>query len=86
MDAAFQLFRQGGMDSALALNPGDAVKGRRHQPDMEVGFALGAVIAGCAGMAGMAGAFVYHLQRKRGKSGGQFVMNGIGDAHGRTLF
>ena len=80
-----QFRRQGGIDAALTFDPIDAVKGLRHQADMEMGFALAAIVAGGAAMAGVACAFVAHIQRLRRESCGQFVMNGIGNAHGAKL-
>ena len=76
---------QGGIDAALAFHPAHAIKGGRHKADMEMGFALAAIVAGGAAMAGMFGAFVAHLQSLWRKGCGQFVMNGIGNAHGAKL-
>jgi hypothetical protein len=79
---AGQFRDQGSIYAALAFHPAHTVKGGRHKPDMEMGFALAAIVAGRPAMAGMFGAFVAHFQGLRRKSCGQFVMNGIGNAHG----
>jgi hypothetical protein len=81
-----QFLGQRGMDAALALDTRNAFERRRHHADMEMGLADSAVGARRAGMAGMTAAFVGDVQRLGREGGGQFLANGMGDAHaGRLL-
>ena len=81
MHGAVQFRGQRGMDAALAFHPRTPSKACRHQPDMEMGFALAAIVAGGAAMAGMAGAFVRHLQRRRARRRRSVFADGVGNAH-----
>ena len=85
MHGALQFGDQRGMYPALAFHAADTFERRRHQPYMEMGFAMAAVIARRAGMAGMAGALVVHFQHQRRESGGQFFANCVGNSHKAEL-
>jgi hypothetical protein len=85
MDGTGEFLRQRGVDAALALHPGQTFEGRRNKPDVEMGFALTAILARSAAMPGMAGAFIAHLQQGRREGRHQFVANGGGYRHAREL-
>ena len=52
----------GGVNAPLSFQPRQALKTRRNDPDLEMGFSFATVLANRTRMAGVAIAFVGHLQ------------------------
>ena len=70
MNGPGKLVFQHGIDATLTFHPAKTFEGRRHEPDMEMGFTPAAILAGGAGMPGMAGAFVHDVHFVGRKGGG----------------
>lgn len=81
MHRPLEFIGQRGIDAALALHPGHAIKRSRNDPDMEMGLTLAAVGVYGPDMTGMAMAFVHHVQHDGREGGAQFVPDGVCDMH-----
>lgn len=60
-----QFIGQSGVNAALSFQPRQALKTRRNDADMEMGFPQATILARCTCVACVTSAFVSHLQALR---------------------
>jgi hypothetical protein len=76
-----QLIGERGIDAALTFHSACAFKRCRHDPDMEMGFALAAVGARGATVTRMTRTFIDHIQRGGCESSDQFLPDCVCNGH-----